>query len=146
MYCRYCCTTAGWGYFTLIFRGCCSRDRMVVGFITTYTISVYSIQHYVIKFASDLQHVGGFLRVLQFFTTNETDHQDITDISILLKLALNTILTLTQHSFLGMSYEFSPCKTAINMMYLYFILFLSIMLDNLSCTLTSITFLTNIRG
>ena len=96
LYCRYCCTTAGLGYFTLIFRGCCSRDRMVVGFITTYTISVYSIQHYVIKFASDLQHVCGFLRVLQFFTTNETDRQDITDISILLKLALNTILTLTQ--------------------------------------------------
>ena len=95
LYCRYCSTTAGWGYFTLIFRGCCGRDRMVVGFITTYTISVYSIQHYVIKFASDLQHVGGFLRVLQFFTTNETDHQDITEISILLKLALNTILTLT---------------------------------------------------
>ena len=27
---------------------------------------VYSIQHYMIKFASDLQQVGGFLRVLQF--------------------------------------------------------------------------------
>jgi hypothetical protein len=27
---------------------------------------VYSIQHYVIKFVSDLQQVGGFLRVLQF--------------------------------------------------------------------------------
>jgi hypothetical protein len=54
---------------------------MEVGFITTYTISayhhkdcefeshsgdVYLIQHYVIKFASDLQQVGGFLRVLQF--------------------------------------------------------------------------------
>jgi len=29
---------------------------------------VYSIQHYVIKFVSDLQQVGGFLRVL----TNKT--------------------------------------------------------------------------
>ena len=29
---------------------------------------VYLIQHYVIKFASDLQQVGGFLRVLQFPT------------------------------------------------------------------------------
>ena len=27
---------------------------------------VYSIQHYVIKFISDLRHVGGFLLVLQF--------------------------------------------------------------------------------
>jgi hypothetical protein len=27
---------------------------------------VYSIQHYVIKFASDLRQVGGFLRVLRF--------------------------------------------------------------------------------
>jgi hypothetical protein len=27
---------------------------------------VYSIQHYVIKFVSDLRHVGGFLRVLWF--------------------------------------------------------------------------------
>jgi hypothetical protein len=27
---------------------------------------VYSIQHYVIKFASDLRQVGGFLQVLRF--------------------------------------------------------------------------------
>jgi hypothetical protein len=27
---------------------------------------VYSIQHHVIKFVSDLRQVGGFLRVLQF--------------------------------------------------------------------------------
>jgi hypothetical protein len=27
---------------------------------------VYSIQHYVIKFVSDLQQIGGFLRVLWF--------------------------------------------------------------------------------
>jgi hypothetical protein len=29
---------------------------------------MYSIQHYVIKFVSDLQQVGGFLRVLWFRT------------------------------------------------------------------------------
>ena len=53
------------------------RDRMIVGF--TYVISAYhdwcyefesrsrrGIQHYVIKFVSDLRQVGGFLRVLQF--------------------------------------------------------------------------------
>ena len=50
------------------------HDRMVVGFTTTYAISnmssnpihgkVYSIQHYVIKFVSDLRLVFDFLRVL----------------------------------------------------------------------------------
>ena len=47
---------------------------MVVGFITTYAINefkfqsgeVYSIQHYVIKFVSDLRQVKGFLWVLWF--------------------------------------------------------------------------------
>jgi hypothetical protein len=53
------------------------RDRMVVGFKTTCAIGAYhhlscefepvhgkvhSIQHYVIKFVSDLGQVGGFLR------------------------------------------------------------------------------------
>ena len=55
------------------------RGRMVVGFTTIYAVSaydhkrcefephsgeVYSIQHYVIKFVSDLGQVGGFLRIL----------------------------------------------------------------------------------
>ena len=49
------------------------RDHVAVGILTTYAISaypefesrsgeVYSIQHYVIKFVSDLRQVGGFLR------------------------------------------------------------------------------------
>jgi hypothetical protein len=45
----------------------CGRDRMVVGF--TYAIESRSgqgVQHNVIKFASDLRQVGGFLRVLWF--------------------------------------------------------------------------------
>jgi hypothetical protein len=29
-------------------------------------VEVYSIQHYVIKFVSDLRQAGGFLRVLRF--------------------------------------------------------------------------------
>jgi hypothetical protein len=57
--------------------GCSGLDRMVVGFTTTYAIRAYplykvvssnpvhgevhSIQHYVIKCASDLWQVGGFL-------------------------------------------------------------------------------------
>jgi len=55
--------------------------RIVVGFLITYAISVYhhqrcefesnsgevySMQHYVIKFASDFRQVGGFLWVLWF--------------------------------------------------------------------------------
>jgi hypothetical protein len=47
--------------------GCRGRDRMIVGFTTTCTIKshsseVYSIQHYVIKFVSDLLEICGLLR------------------------------------------------------------------------------------
>ena len=58
---------------------CCGCDCMVIGFTTTYAISTYhhwccefeywsgrGVQHYVIKFVSDLQQVGGFLWVLRF--------------------------------------------------------------------------------
>jgi hypothetical protein len=53
-------------------------DRMVVEFTTTCAITtkvvssnpvhdkVYLIQHYVIKFVSDLRQVRGYLRVLRF--------------------------------------------------------------------------------
>jgi hypothetical protein len=43
---------------------------------------VYSIQHYMIKFVSDLRQVGGFIRVLWF-------RHDITE--MLLKVTLSTI-------------------------------------------------------
>ena len=59
--------------------GCHGRDRMVVGFTTTYAIGAYhhkccdfesvswrGVQHYMIKFVSDLRHVGGILWALQF--------------------------------------------------------------------------------
>ena len=48
-----------------------------------------SIQHYVIKYVSDLRHVGGFLPGTPVSSTNNTDRHDI--IEILLKVALNTI-------------------------------------------------------
>jgi hypothetical protein len=64
--------------------------------ITTKVVSsnpvhgeLYSIQHYVIKYVSDLWQVNGFLLVLRYFSTNKTDHHDITE--ILLKVPLNTI-------------------------------------------------------
>ena len=49
---------------------------------------VYSIQHYVIKFVSDLQQ-GVISPGTPVSSTNETDRHDIAD--ILLKVALNTI-------------------------------------------------------
>ena len=62
----------------LTIKGRRGRDRMVVGFTTTYAISTYyrwcefesrsgrGVQHYVIKFVKDLRQVGGFLRILRF--------------------------------------------------------------------------------
>jgi hypothetical protein len=39
---------------------------------------VYSIQHYIIKFVSELQQVGGFLWVLRFFFfTSKTDRRKL---------------------------------------------------------------------
>ena len=74
-------TTSAYSYYQFD-RGRRGRDRIIVGFITTCTTSAYnntnvvslnhvygeeySIQHYVIKFVSDLQQVVGFLKVLQF--------------------------------------------------------------------------------
>ena len=59
---------------------------------------VYPIQHYVIKFVSDLRQVGGFSGTPVSFTI-KTDLHNIT--AILLKVALNTItltLILYQHN------------------------------------------------
>ena len=77
---------------------------MVVGFTTTDAISayhhwssefepgsgkVYSIQHYVIKFVSDLKQVRGFLWVPPFPPPIKPDRHNIAE--ILLKVTLNTI-------------------------------------------------------
>ena len=69
--------------------------------ITTNVVSsnrahreVYSIQHYVIKFVSDLHGWWFSPATLVSLTTNKTDRHNITE--ILLKVALNTMtLTLT---------------------------------------------------
>ena len=52
---------------------------------------MYSIQHYVIKFVSDLRQVGGFPRVLRFPlpVTNKSERHDIAE--ILLKRTLNIV-------------------------------------------------------
>ena len=60
-------------------RGSLGRDRMVVGFTITYAMGAYhhwccvfdsrpGVQHYVMKFVSDLGQVGSCLRFLQFPT------------------------------------------------------------------------------
>jgi hypothetical protein len=67
--------------FVDLFRSRRGHVHMVVGFTTTYAINayhhkccefeshsgeVYSVQHYVIKFVSNLWQNNGFLRVLRF--------------------------------------------------------------------------------
>ena len=64
-----------------LIKGHRGRDRIIVGFTTTYAISayhhqscelefrsgvMYSIQHYVIKFVSVLRQVDGSFRALRF--------------------------------------------------------------------------------
>jgi hypothetical protein len=55
---------------------------------------MYSIQHYVIKFVIDLSLAASlwFSTGTSVYSTNKTDHHDITE--ILLKVALNTITLL----------------------------------------------------
>jgi hypothetical protein len=87
--------------------GRCGRDHMVVGFklpmqsvpITTNIVSlnpahgeVYLIQHYVIKFVSNMRQGQWFFPGIPGSSTNRIDRHNITE--ILLKVALN-IITLT---------------------------------------------------
>jgi hypothetical protein len=80
--------------------------------ITTNVVSsnpvygkVYLIQHYVIKFVSDLRQVGGILRVLRF-------PPPIKIAEILLKVVLNTINqanhTSHGHFIAYLSREYKP--------------------------------------
>jgi hypothetical protein len=99
------------GYWLHVqWRGRRGRDRMVVGFTTTYAISDYHhwccefesrservVQHYVIKFV-----ISDFLTTSRWVSssppissTNKTDRHDIAE--ILLKVALNTIKQTNKH-------------------------------------------------
>jgi hypothetical protein len=60
----------------------------MIGELSIESCGVYSIQHFEIKFVSDLQQIGGFSRYTPVSSTNKTDLHDMKD--ILLKLALNT--------------------------------------------------------
>ena len=72
---------------------------------------VYSIQHYVIKFASDLRQVCSFLRVMRFPPPIKlTRDKKITE--ILLKEALNTIiLILKRNDFISCYFPISSVVT-----------------------------------
>ena len=98
------------------------RDRMVVGFTNTYAISayhhqkvvssnpvhgdVYSIQHYVIQFVSDLRQVGAPISY-----TNKTDRHDITE--ILLKAALITINQTQATDNLILTFLYGPLSSVL---------------------------------
>ena len=82
---------------------------MVVGCTTTNAISVYhhwccefepcswrGVQHYVIKFVSDLQKGQWFSPGPPVSSTKKTDRHDITE--ILLKVALSTIKQTNKHT------------------------------------------------
>ena len=86
-------------FLLLTIRSYRGHDRLVVGFTTTYAIGTYlhwcfeleyqsgrGVQHYVIKFVSDLRQVGGFFPGPPVSSTNKTDRHEI-----LLKVGLNTI-------------------------------------------------------
>ena len=73
---------------TPISRGC---DRMVVGCCEFESQTGKGVQHYVIKFASDLQQVDGFSPGTPVSSTNKTDCHDITE--LLLKVALTRLLS-----------------------------------------------------
>jgi hypothetical protein len=93
---------------------------MVVGFTTTYAINhcispltlrvrISLMQHYVIKFVSDVPQVGSFLLVLQF----PPPRHYITE--ILLKVALNNI-TLTTISIIF----FLPKSQSVSILTLFY--------------------------
>ena len=87
---------------------------------------VYSIQHYVFKFFSDLWQVGGltFVQVFRFSPPIKlTDCRDITE--ILLKVALNTIAVppvfiLFISVVLGIIYMYKQIKHGFSYKYILF--------------------------
>ena len=64
-----------------------NKDKNNCDIITTKAMSlnpahgdIYSIQHNVVNFFSDLRQVSGFIRVVRFSFTNKIDRHDITEI------------------------------------------------------------------
>ena len=78
-----------WTYGSMAFTTTCATGAYHHWYCEFESRSGWRVQHYVIKFVSDLGQIGGFLRVLRFPPPSKTDRHDITE--ILLKVALNII-------------------------------------------------------
>ena len=88
-----------WILKELIPGGCCGCER-IYNFLCNYCTKVvslnpgdrevYTTQHNVIKFVSDLQLISGFLPIPLISSINKTDCHDITE--ILWKVVLNIII------------------------------------------------------
>jgi N-acetylglutamate synthase-like GNAT family acetyltransferase len=61
---------------------------------------VYAMEHYVIKFFSELQQVSGFLGILRVSSHNKNDCHDIAE--ILLKVALSIVPLALNPKILGL--------------------------------------------
>ena len=81
---------------------------------------MYSIQHYVIKFVTDLRQVGCFFPCTLVSSTNKTDRHDIAE--ILLNVALNSIDLPTESTanyVLEMSSKGHVCGDHMLTLYFY---------------------------
>ena len=87
------CRQCYWGFFQFI--GVILKTYMGPSWIYIYFVhgEVYLIQHYVIKFVSDLRQVLS----TPVSSTNKTDRRDIAEIS--LKVALNTITLILKYNY-----------------------------------------------
>jgi hypothetical protein len=68
----------GWSYGSFIFQLPVRSVPIITKVVGSNTIhgEVYSIQHYVIKFVSDLRHIGSFLRGVKDHKPTQTIHDD----------------------------------------------------------------------
>ena len=98
--------------------------------ITTNVVSsnpAQAIQHYVIKFVSDLRQAGGFYPGTPVSSSNKTDRHNIA--GILLNVGLNTIiLTITLQIFMG--HVYSSILIQIFMGHLYSSILIQILLGH----------------
>ena len=82
-----------WSHGSCVYNYLCDQCLSPTKLWVLAYVGVYSIQHYVIKFVTDLWQVSCF----HVFSTNKTDHHDITEIS--LKVVLNTIILILHPYF-----------------------------------------------
>ena len=75
---------------------------------TTVHGELYSIQHYVINFVSDLRQVGGFSPGTPVSSTNKTDRHNIAE--ILLKVVLTSISLNLFKIQVNLSFIYSQLK------------------------------------